>query len=599
MSSVTRRITEAKEVFHTIIIREYFIKWLPLSVIIGIAAGFSAIIFYEMLRNTTVLLLEGVTGYHPPEPIGEGEPYVKFPDLPYLIPLVTCIGGLISGFLVSAFASEAKGDGVESAVDAFHNKGGEIRTRVPFVKMIASAITIGSGGSAGREGPIALISAGIASLIGKIFRLTERDRRIALAAGIGAGIGAIFRAPFGGAILAAEILYLRDFEIEALVPAFVSSVIAYSVFSIFYGWRPIFEGGGQYVFTEPVSLVFYAFLGILCGLIGILYVRSFYGMMSFFDKLSIPSPLKPAIGGLLVGLIGIWFPHVLGTGYGWIQKVILGDFSAIPLELIFAIIFLKILATSLTVGSGGSGGAFAPALVIGGMTGAATWLVFHMLGVIPEESPAPYVIVGMMAFFGGVGKVPIAVILMVSEMTGTYNLIVPSMLSTTIAYVITGENTIYISQLPTRADSPAHATEYSVPLLSRVKVRDAMTRNLITISPDEPVMKAAEIMAKHEIRGLPVVRNGILEGMITFSDILRLPPEERNRRKVGEIMTRNVILTYPDETLLDAFEKMIRYQVGRLPVVDSPRSRRIIGIITRGDIGRVYELRMGEIMAER
>ena len=443
MSPFSVYVGKLENGFRAIVARHYFRKWLPLSVIIGIAAGFSAIAFHEMVKHATAALLVGVAGYHPPAPVGEGETLFKFPETPYLIPLITCIGGLISGLLVHLFVPEAEGDGFDAAIDAFHNKRGEVRARVPFIKMLASAITLGSGGSAGREGPIALASAGVASIVGKIFKLSEKDRRIAVAAGIGSGIGAIFKAPFGGAILAAEILYLRDFEIEALASSFIASVVAYSIFSMVYGWQPIFGGGGQYIFKDPLSLVYYAFLGVLCGLLGILYVKSFYGVKSLFDRWRIPKVFKPAVGGLLLGIIGIWVPHVLRTGYGWLQKVILGDFSAMTPSLIIAIIFLKIIATALTVGSGGSGGVFAPALVIGGMTGAATWLIFHSLGVIPEASPAPYVIVGMMAFFGGVGKVPIAVILMVSEMTGTYSLIVPSMLSTAIAYVITGDNTIY------------------------------------------------------------------------------------------------------------------------------------------------------------
>ncbi|HDJ67269.1 MAG TPA: chloride channel protein, partial [Nitrososphaeria archaeon] len=392
-----------EDMFRAIVARHYFRKWIPLSVIIGVAAGFSAIAFYEMLRHATTTLLTGIAGYHPPAPAGEGETFFKFPETPCLIPLVTCIGGLISGLLVYLFAPEAEGHGTDAAIDSFHNKQGEIRMRVPLIKMVASAITIGSGGSAGREGPIALTSAGVASIVGKLFKLTEKDRRIAVAVGIGSGIGAIFRAPFGGAILAAEILYLRDLEIEALVPSFIASVIAYSIFSMVYGWQPIFESGEQYLFKDPLSLIYYAFLGVLCGLIGILYVKSFYGVKSLFDRWRIPNVFKPAVGGLLLGIIGIWIPHILGTSYGWLQKVILGDFSAVSASLIIAIIFLKIVATALTVGSGGSGGVFAPALVIGGMTGAATWLLFHSLGMMPEASPAPYVIVGMMAFFGGVG----------------------------------------------------------------------------------------------------------------------------------------------------------------------------------------------------
>jgi len=575
---------ELEKIFKAITARHYFRKWLPISIAIGVAAGFSALIFHEMLRHATSFFLWYLAGYIPPSPAGEGDMSFKFSDTPYLIPLITCIGGLISGVLVYQFAPEAEGHGTDAVIDSFHNKKGEIRMRVPFVKMVASAITIGTGGSAGREGPIALTSAGIASTIGRIFKLSEKDKRILVAVGMGAGVGAIFRAPFGGAILATEILYLRDFEVEALVPSFIASVVSYSVFSLVYGWKPIFEGGGQYVFKDPFSLIFYALLGVLCGLTGLIYVKTFYGTKHLFDRLAMPNMLKPAIGGLLVGVIGTGVPQVLGTSYGWLQRVILGDFTTLSLNLILAIIFLKILATSLTVGSGGSGGVFAPALVIGGMAGAATWLVFHTIGVIPETSPAPYVIVGMMAFFGGVGKVPIAVILMVSEMTGTYSLIVPSMISTAIAYVITGENSIYISQVPTRADSPAHVNEYAVSILMRIRVKDAMTRKVITISPEDPVIKAAELIAKHDIKGLPVVRNGILEGMITFSDILMVPEGERSHKRVGEIMSRKVIVTYPDEPIFEVFEKMIHHQVGRLPVLEDRKSRKLVGIITRRDI---------------
>ena len=260
MMSLRAGVRAAKESFATIVSREYLRKWLPLSVIIGVVSGLTAIAFYEMLRFCTSTFLKQFAGYHPPEPLGEGDLAFSFPENPILILVATTIGGFLSGLLVYPFAPEAEGHGTDAAIDAFHNRQGEIRPRVPLIKMIASAITIGSGGSAGREGPIALTSAGAASLVGKIFRLTARDRRIALAAGIGSGIGAIFKAPFGGAILGSEILYLHDFEVEALVPCFISSVIAYSIFASRYGWSPIFEGAGGYVFNNPASLLFYACL---------------------------------------------------------------------------------------------------------------------------------------------------------------------------------------------------------------------------------------------------------------------------------------------------------------------------------------------------
>ena len=587
----------AKE-FHVILARGYLRRWVPLSVAIGLAAGTSSIIFMALLQTSFRLLLHGIAGYVPPSPAGEGLGEFHLPSNPLLIPVVTTVGGLISGLIVYLLAPEAEGHGTDAAIDAFHNKEGEIRARIPAVKIVASAITIGSGGSAGREGPIALTAAGISSIIGKLLRMPVRDRRIALAAGIGAGIGSIFKAPFGGAILAAEILYIRDFEVQALVPAFISSVVGYSLFASVYGWQPIF-GGVEYFFHDPISLLYYGILGIICGLVGILYVKSFYGTQRIFRSLRIPDVFKPAIGGFATGVIGMFFPYVLETGYGWIQKVMEGDFTAISITVVIALIFLKIAATSLTVGSGGSGGVFAPSLVIGGMLGTAAWILLRTLGLDTVNGPAPYVIVGMMSFFGGVGKVPIAVILMVSEMTGTYSLLVPSMLSTVIAYAITGRSTIYASQVMTRADSPAHLTEYAIPLFQRIKVGDAMTRNLVTVMPETRIMDAAKLMAEREIKGIPVVDGeGRLVGMITFSDILKVPAEERPNTRVGDIMTKNLVVTYPYETLYDAFEKMIHYQIGRLPVLDSPRSGKLIGIITRGDIGRVYELKLHSLLHE-
>ncbi len=359
----------------------------------------------------------------------------------------------------------------------------EIRSRTPLVKLAASAITIGSGGSAGREGPTAQIGAGFGSFLSRRLHLSAKDRRIAVAVGIGAGIGSIFKAPFGGAIMSAEILYVGDFEVETLLPAFIASTVGYSIFASYAGWTPIFGYMNLSAFNDPLDLPFYAVLGIICGLVGIVYVKGFYGTRAFFQRLRMPRFLKPALGGFLVGIIGMFLPQVLGMGYGWLQIAMTDNFVLLPIILIPIIIVAKIVATSLSVGSGGSGGVFAPALVIGGLLGAALWILLD--GLLPNFGPviAAFIIVGMMAFFGGVGKVPIAVILMVSEMTGGFTLLVPSMIATTIAYVITGKYTIYRSQVQSRADSPAHRSEYSIPLLQKLFVKDAMTKKVIQLLP--------------------------------------------------------------------------------------------------------------------
>ena len=577
----------------------YLRKWVPIALLIGLVSGVGSIVFYEAIRLSSTYLLGDVGGFFPPAPTGEGGSLGVLSSHLYLIPLITTVGGLLSGILVYGLAPEAEGHGTDAAIDAFHNKKGEIRSRIPLVKLIASAITIGSGGSAGREGPTAQIGAGFGSFLGRKLHLSLKDRRIAVAVGIGAGIGSIFKAPFGGAILSAEILYIGDFEVETLLPAFIASTVGYSIFASYTGWTPVFGYMNLGAFSDPLDLPFYAILGILCGLVGIVYIKGFYGTRDLFQHLRMPRFLKPALGGLLVGIIGMFLPQVLGMGYGWLQIAMSGNFVLLPIILIPVIVIVKIIATSLTVGSGGSGGVFAPALVIGGLLGASLWILLD--GIFPNFGPviAAFIIVGMMAFFGGVGKVPVAVILMVSEMTGGFTLLVPSMIATTIAYIITGKTTIYRSQVQSRAESPAHRSEYSIPLLQKLFVKDAMTKKIITTRPNALVSEVAEILSKNGIKGTPVMDdNGRLVGMVTLTDVLQLHPDQRATTKVSSVMTKELVTTTPNESLYTAFDKMTGNQVGRLPVIGQEGNLKLVGIITREDIWRVYNIEITSKLEE-
>jgi chloride channel protein, CIC family len=577
----------------------YLRKWVPIALLIGAVSGAGSILFYEAISLTSTILLGGVTGFFPPSSAGEGGSLGSISPRLYFIPLITTVGGLLSGILVYGFAPEAEGHGTDAAIDAFHNKKGEIRSRIPFVKLFASALTIGTGGSAGREGPTAQIGAGFGSFLSRRLHLSLHDRRIAVAVGIGSGIGSIFKAPFGGALMSAEILYMGDFEVETLLPAFIASTVGYSIFASFAGWTPIFGYMNQRAFNDPLDLPMYAVLGIVCGLVGIAYVRAFYGTRALFQHLRIPRFLKPALGGFLVGIIGMFLPQVLGMGYGWLQVVMDGNFILLPLILIPIIIIAKIVATSLSIGSGGSGGVFAPALVIGGLLGTLLWAFLD--AVLPNFglSIAAFVIVGMMSFFGGVGKVPVAVILMVSEMTGGLTLLVPSMIATTIAYVITGKNTIYKSQVQSRAESPAHQSEYSIPLMQKLFVKDAMTKKVITTTPNSLLSEVAEVLAKNGIKGTPVLDDSDrLVGMVTLTDILHIHPDQRATEMVNSVMTRELVTTIPDESIYTAFDKMTSNQIGRLPVVEQVGSTKLIGIITREDIWRVYNVEIRSRLEE-
>jgi CIC family chloride channel protein len=568
----------------------YLRKWLLVGGLIGIVAGLGSILFSMAISWATHFFLGQGAGFIPPVSVGEGQTVVTAIGRRWMIPVITTVGGLLSGFLVYKFAPEAEGHGTDAAIDAFHHKKGNIRARIPLIKLVASAITIGSGGSAGREGPTAQIAAGFGSLLGKFLKLTVQERRIAVAAGIGAGIGSIFKAPLGGAILSTEILYLEGFEVGALIPAFMASIVGYTIYAVWSGFTPIFGGHFDITFHDPFALLYYAGLGILCGLVGSVYPRVFYAVRNLFHRLPVSNYLKPAIGGAIVGLIGLLLPQVLGMGYGWLQ-IAMTPQTILPIGLMAILVFAKIVATSFSIGSGGSGGVFAPGLFIGGLLGAIVWTGFH--GTLPHmpPTPEPFVVIGMMALFGGVARAPLAVMFMVGEMAGSYTMLAPAMIAVSIAYVLIGKHTIYESQVASPAASPAHAFEFSFPLLRRLTVRDAMHPRVLTVPADTTAQQALDMLTDLHIKSLPVTsRNGNehLAGIVTARDVLRTPRDVREMTRVTEIMTKSVISIKPDESLDTAMELMTQHDIASLPVIETGAVGGLTGIVTRADISRTY-----------
>jgi CIC family chloride channel protein len=572
--------------------RSYFRKWLVLGALIGVVAGLGAIVFFSAIALASHLLLGVIAGYVPPGPAGEGATVVQRIARPWAIPLVTTLGGLLCGLLVYTFAPEAEGHGTDAAIDAFHNKGGFIRPRVPLVKTIASAITIGSGGSAGREGPTAQIAAGFGSMLGDFLHLDEHDRRIAMSAGIGAGIGSIFKAPFGGALLSAEVLYQHDLEAEALFPSIIASVVGYSIYGAWAGWTPVFGDGHGYAFQRPITLVGFALLGIVAGAVGLLYPVALYGLRDAFARLRIPNQLKPALGGLAVGVIGIVFPQALGMGYGWVQFAIDNNFVQLSAALMLALVFVKMLTTSLTIGSGGSGGVFGPGMVIGGFLGAAVWAGLHRVAPGLVDLPGSFVVVGMGAFFGGVAKAPLAVMLMVAEMTNEFSLIVPAMLATMIALLITGNRSIYEQQVSTRLDSPAHKDDYALPLLQQISVRDVMQPIVAFITPATTIDDIQQLLEHHDLISLPVIDGGHLSGIVTADDVGRATRRSTDSVTAKEIMTHRVVIVSEDESLYTAWMRMTRRGFKHLPVVSAVHSDRahVVGEVTLTTIGQVLHM---------
>jgi CIC family chloride channel protein len=429
------------------------------TVLLGIVGALSARVFVFLLKLCQTLFLGWLAGYHAPvlsSAGGMGAPALN-PHGPWLIPLATTLGGLLAGALVYTFAPEAEGHGTDAVVNAFHNLAGIIRARVPFVKLIASAITIGSGGSAGREGPTALISAGIGSVYAVKRRRSEEETRLLMLVGMAAGLSAIFRSPIGTAIFAIEVLYSEmEFEAGALVFTMLGSIVAYAVNGFFVGFRPLFDVPSKLAAPGVADYGWYVVLGAACGLVATILPMVFYSVRDLFRLLPCPAQLKPSIGGLGVGLAALLLPQLLGGGYEWIQAAIDGRLVG---TLLLFLCFGKILTFALTIGSGGSGGVFAPSLFTGAMLGGFLSQVFH-------QPPAAFAVVGMAAVFGAAARVPIATLLMVTEMTGGYHLLVPAalavMLSSWVQNLLSASlkyKSLYEAQVPSRPYSPSHYLE--------------------------------------------------------------------------------------------------------------------------------------------
>ncbi len=458
-----------------------------LAGLVGTVAGLGAVVFQVLSHVVVRYGLQMVAGYYPTGPAGESGFLEAATSLtggfaPWLLLVVVTAGGLVSGWLVYTFAPEAEGHGTDAAIKAYHKGNGLIRPRVPLIKILASAVTIGSGGSGGREGPIAQIGAGFGSFLAQRLGLSAYERRLLLAAGMGAGVAAIFRAPLAGAIFAIEVLYRdEDFEAEALIPAFISCTAAYCVYGLIVQYVLGFSSGFQHIFSilpgltfdNPLLLGPLTVLALLMAGAAILYVRTFYGVHERFKRLKVPRHVRPAIGALATAALALAIFYAVGSlgadaqqdslnvlsfGYGILQKTLSGNMAYGTVGAIVVLLAIglgKILTTSLTIGSGGSGGVFGPSMVIGGTLGGAVGLAFQMAMPSVVTRVDVFVILGMAAFFSAAAKTPISTILIVSELTGGYEMLLPAMWVAALAYLVSGRKySIYREQVPSRLTRP-------------------------------------------------------------------------------------------------------------------------------------------------
>ncbi len=476
---------------------------------------------------------------------------------------------------------------------------------MPLVKIVASALTIGSGGSGGREGPIAQIGAGFGSILAGLLGLRTAERRVLLAAGMGAGIAAVFRAPLAGALFAAEVLYWSpEFEPEVIMPAGIASVISYCVFGTFAGWSPLFQIPA-FSFKQPRHLIFDSLLIVAMILLASLYVRTFYGVTRLFHRLPIPRTLKPALGGLISGLIGVGLYYgfgreqqllaVLSFGYQSLQASVSPDVT-LGAGVLAAIAIGKIFTTSMTIGSGGSGGVFGPSMVIGGCGAGAVALLCSGLGPDWRPEVGNCVIVGMAAFFAAVAKTPFSTLIMVSEMTGGYDLLLPTLWVCVLGFMLSDNRSIYSSQVESRSLSPAHQGNFARNALQGVFVRDFFKPldPLPVVRPQDTMYAVARLLEESDLPVLPVVDlDNRLLGVIDAADLRWNAAGDSGAWLVADDVVRTDVDPLELDFELDrALALFIECDLLALPVVDNSRDRRVIGVVRRADISSGYVRRI-------
>lgn len=587
-------------------------KWSFLASLVGLVVGICCICFEyltQLVRNWALSRISGFpAGDASGEPVLFDSPEIAFS--PWLIVSVITVGGLVSGFLVHWLAPEAAGAGTDAALEAFHDRKGIVRGRVIWIKTVASALTLGTGGSGGREGPIAQIGAGVGSWVGQRLGLTPRDRRILLAAGMGAGVGAMFRAPLAGAIFAGEILYSdADMEADVIVPAAIASIVGYSVYTqsipAEMRYQPIFGGELSHTLGSSAELLPYLLLALFLLALSILYVRWFQYSRNVFDTLPIRPHLRPAIGAMLAGITGVGLYHafggnievlgVLGTGYGVLQNALTGQTSGI--SVLAAVAGVKMLTTSLSIGSGGSGGIFGPSMVIGGCAGAAFGQAAH--AVVPDLVPYPeaYAVVGMAGFFSGVARAPISTIIMIRELTGDFGLLVPTMMVSTLTFIVSSRWPLYQKQVPSRMESPAHRGDFLVDVLEGLQVEDVYWRDqkLMMINEAASLDEIVHSLAKTTQHYFPVVdKAGKMIGIFSDDDVRGYLYDDTLWRlaNAGDVMTTAYVRVVPSDDLNTAMQKFTAMNLDELPVMSEEDPGKLLGFLRRKETIAAYNRRI-------
>jgi CIC family chloride channel protein len=569
------------------------------AILIGAGTGLGAVFFIWLIESAQKVFFEG------------GHLLFGGMDRWPLI-FIPAVGGLIAGPIIAFFASEAKGHGVPEVMQAIALRGGRIRPRVVVAKIAASAVCIGSGGSAGREGPIVQVGAALGSTLGQGLKLSSNRIRNLVACGAAAGIAATFNAPIAGVIFAMEVI-LGELHLGDLGNVIISAVTASTVARVFLGDNPAFAIP-RYAMQTPWEVVLYALLGVLAAFAAVGFIKLLYWFEDLFDHWKFPDSFKPAIGGLLLGVLGFAYPlaldwgglssadaasglpistnipHVFGSGFSLIEAALLGN---APFLLLFSLVLLKPLATSFTLGSGNSGGVFAPSLFTGAALGGAFGLIVDRIFPGATAGPGAFATVGMAAVFAGAARAPFTAILIVFEMTNDYRLMVPLMAAVIFSMIVAEhlhKESIYTLKLTRRGIRLRRGRDIDV--MENLTVAEAMRPAPEPIPGNIPLRMVPSLLESVRMHGLPVVKeNGTLCGVVTVQDVEEAAEADENNLSlpVTKFCSQRLVVAYPHETLHRAIERMSHRDIGRLPVVDRNSPSKLVGWISRADIIRAYE----------
>lgn len=564
------------------------------AVLIGLLAGLAAVVFRGAINFVEELAFRGNFEWDP----GEDTAFLTSPWGLAVI-LVPVAGGLIIG-AVRYFFPETRRQGISEVMAAVQARGGIIRGRTAWGHAFISAVTLGTGGSSGREGPIGYVGAALGSSFGRRFGFRQRDIKVLLGCGTAAGIAATFNAPLGGVLFAMELI-LPEFSTHAFIPVVIATVVGVTVGQFFLGNQPSFLVP-EFEFVSPWELSFYLILGVLCGLGGVLFIRTLEKAQATSDRLPMPYWAKPAFGGLLVGLLGLLMLnlsgldafggtgqyHIFGTGYPTVNAILQGNAGVLSLSLLLALIIVKPLASSITLGSGGGGGVFSASLFQGALYGGLLGLVVNAFAPGVTAPASAYALVGMGAFYAAAGRATLTTIVLLTELTDGYAIVLPIMFAAVTADAVSvglSRDSIYSVRLEKKGIHFEH--DRTVSPLDTIQVREVMCCDVDCLPEDMEVGEAFNRMIDMGHNGFPVVDDkGRLSGVVTRRDISRHMHEGRGTEELGAIVSGLLITTFPEEYLHRARDRIFEQDIGRLLVVDPKDRRTLLGIVTRSDILR-------------